>query len=445
MKLTNLIALPVISIAAIACSSVKKADVAATANPSEEIAALDQKVEEGYKGHFDVLAADDFSKTQTWLKEAKEDLRDGESQSEILGDIGYAQSYYKRASERSATRQAQIPSIIESRQKAIDAGARNFPPTQKELAKLDAEIRSDADRLAKLDSDEVADLQGNYLKLELNSIKNTQLGKAAGMIQGAKDKKAGDYAPQALKRAELDYANAENLINANRNGTDSYAAAVSKATNTADLLVAITAATKAGKVDENTASKIVMQERQIASLEGQVNAADMEAQQMNSAMAQQGQKLQAAGAAISLQQSLENARKEFSAEEAEVFQQGDKLLIRLKSMNFPSGRSDLPASALPILAKVKGVADGLAAKEVVVEGHTDSTGSAKVNSALSEKRADAIAKYLETNGIEESKIESVGYGFKKPIASNKSKEGRAQNRRVDIIITPEGTKKSQQM
>ncbi len=89
------------------------------------------------------------------------------------------------------------------------------------------------------------------------------------------------------------------------------------------------------------------------------------------------------------------------------------------------------------MAKVKGVAEGLNPKQIVIEGHTDSTGSAELNTKLSQERASSIANYLGTTGLAEQRLQSVGYGFKKPIASNKSKEGRSQNRRVDIVITPE--------
>lgn len=430
MKVYKVAAMAVMGMAAIACSSVKKADIAATANPSEEIATLDQKVEQGYRGHFDVLAEEDFAKAQSYIKEAKSDLKDNQSQKEILDDVRYATAYYDRAAARAATRREKIPGVIEAREKAINAGARKFPPTQKDLGRLDDKIRGEADALDKVDAHDVAELQAKYLTLELDAIKNTHLGAAAGRIQGAIDKKAGDDAPKALKAAQLDYANAENLIAANRNAVETYKDAVHQANVRSEILVAVLAATKGGKVDEESATKIAMQDRQIQALQGQLGAADAENQQMSST-------LQNVGAAVSLQQSLENARKEFSSDEADVFQQGDKLLIRLKSMNFPSGRSELPAEALPVLAKVKSVAEGLGPKSVVVEGHTDSTGSPKVNSKLSQQRAEAIEKYLQTNGLAEEKLSAVGYGFKKPIASNKSKEGRAQNRRVDVVITPE--------
>jgi outer membrane protein OmpA-like peptidoglycan-associated protein len=59
---------------------------------------------------------------------------------------------------------------------------------------------------------------------------------------------------------------------------------------------------------------------------------------------------------------------------------------------------------------------------------------------LSENRAQAVATYFSSNGIERGKIQAVGEGYKAPIASNKTKAGRAQNRRVDVIITPSGTR-----
>ena len=68
---------------------------------------------------------------------------------------------------------------------------------------------------------------------------------------------------------------------------------------------------------------------------------------------------------------------------------------------------------------------------VVLSGHTDSVGTEAYNQKLSEKRANAVAKALEELGVSADKITSIGYGELKPIASNKTKEGRAENRRVE--------------
>ena len=71
----------------------------------------------------------------------------------------------------------------------------------------------------------------------------------------------------------------------------------------------------------------------------------------------------------------------------------------------------------------------------MIEGHTDSFGGDKANLDLSQRRADAVMQYLLANmDIERSRIFSMGYGESKPIANNETKEGRAQNRRIDLKL-----------
>jgi len=69
--------------------------------------------------------------------------------------------------------------------------------------------------------------------------------------------------------------------------------------------------------------------------------------------------------------------------------------------------------------------------KVTIEGHTDNVGSAASNKKLSQRRADAVKKYMVSKGIDASRLEAVGFGLEKPIASNATKEGRAKNRRVE--------------
>lgn len=71
-----------------------------------------------------------------------------------------------------------------------------------------------------------------------------------------------------------------------------------------------------------------------------------------------------------------------------------------------------------------------------VMGHTDSTGSDQYNLDLSRRRAEAVANYLVSRGVSRARIETIGYGEQYPIANNSTPEGRAQNRRVEIRITP---------
>lgn len=437
MLLKTMFVLPALGLALAGCASgLKKADIPANANPSEEITRIENDINRAHAAHADILADRDLKKSKSYLKEAKEDLADGDDQEDVLESVAYSRAYLDEALNKAEARQAKIETVIDARQRAVEAGATNFSPTLVQMREMDALVRDRADELDKADAEFVTKMQRSYLDIELNAIRHAQLGQAAANIEAAKKARASRYVPAALKRAEVDYKNAENLIAANRNQPGTYEKAVAKSVHSAGLLTAILQASKGGNIDEGTATRVVMQERQIANLEGELNQAGDEAAAMGQALASQGRNLEQAGAAIKMQRSLANAQKEFSPAEAEVFQQGEKLVIRLKSMNFATGRSDVPPQALPILAKVQGVAQELNATELKVEGHTDSTGSARVNRDLSESRAESIAKYFETNGMSEEQIDSIGYGFERPIASNKSKAGRAQNRRVDIVITP---------
>jgi outer membrane protein OmpA-like peptidoglycan-associated protein len=74
------------------------------------------------------------------------------------------------------------------------------------------------------------------------------------------------------------------------------------------------------------------------------------------------------------------------------------------------------------------------ALRIEISGHTDNTGTDVINNALSQARADAVKTYLLSAGIPAARIQSKGYGSKKPKVSNDTEEGRAQNRRVEFSI-----------
>jgi len=100
----------------------------------------------------------------------------------------------------------------------------------------------------------------------------------------------------------------------------------------------------------------------------------------------------------------------------------------------PQGKAQLDKVAAEIL----GLKSNL--QHVVINGYTDSVGSDKYNLDLSDKRSKSVAKYLADKGVPKNKLFVKGMGKAKPIADNKSKEGRAKNRRVEIAITSGGTK-----
>ncbi len=112
---------------------------------------------------------------------------------------------------------------------------------------------------------------------------------------------------------------------------------------------------------------------------------------------------------------------------------GAKLI--LKGVNFETASAALTKESYAIL---DGVIPGLKDNkevELEVRGYTDSQGTASYNQKLSERRANTVMQYLINNGIEASRLRAVGYGEKDPIASNRTAEGRAQNRRIEFVRT----------
>jgi OOP family OmpA-OmpF porin len=104
----------------------------------------------------------------------------------------------------------------------------------------------------------------------------------------------------------------------------------------------------------------------------------------------------------------------------------------LAGVLFDTAKADIKASMAPVLNEVVDVLNKNKAIKVEVQGHTDSRGSKKLNQALSESRAAAVMDYLIKKGIAASRLTAEGYGFSRPMASNDTDQGRAQNRRVEL-------------
>jgi OOP family OmpA-OmpF porin len=120
---------------------------------------------------------------------------------------------------------------------------------------------------------------------------------------------------------------------------------------------------------------------------------------------------------------------------ATVDDRGCALGIVLRNVRFELNSGDLTAESMATLDQV---AASLKAREditsVAVIGHTDSTGEASYNQGLSEKRAKAVMDYLISQGVDSNVLSSKGMGETDPVADNKTSEGRAENRRVELKL-----------
>ena len=104
------------------------------------------------------------------------------------------------------------------------------------------------------------------------------------------------------------------------------------------------------------------------------------------------------------------------------------------SVLFASGKAALLPSAESSLGEVARAVGAEEDKALLVEGHTDSRGSEATNQTLAKARADAVAAYLITHGVPAERVTTAGIGSSRPVADNSSAEGRAENRRVEIVI-----------
>ena len=110
-------------------------------------------------------------------------------------------------------------------------------------------------------------------------------------------------------------------------------------------------------------------------------------------------------------------------------------VVSLSGTAFPSGKSTLTTDAKYVLAKLSGMLLAHPESKMAVEGHTDSTGSEKLNLKLSLARAEAVKTFLTEMGVPDSRMKGAkGFGPEKPVAPNDTAEGRAKNRRVEIVL-----------
>ena len=121
-------------------------------------------------------------------------------------------------------------------------------------------------------------------------------------------------------------------------------------------------------------------------------------------------------------QAAKNCQKKFQA------------LLSKNKIKFTSGGFVLAKNSHTLLNRLAQTAKGCPNQTIIISGYTDSQGSEKSNRELSEKRAQAVADYLQKMGIEKEYLISKGYGEEKPIATNRTTKGRALNRRIELTV-----------
>lgn len=404
------------------------------ADAKQEITNLELAIGNSRADNYDLLAPESYKEAKASLKKAKELEKDDKSDKEILKEVALGQAYLERAEGNLEDNKSKLEDVLAARQTAIDADAETLYPDK--LDKIDDQVREETANLEKEKDNKLkekrSDFIAGYSDLELACIKKQHLGQSKALIDDSVKKGARDLTPKTLAATNKKYQEVDLYVTQNRYKTSEIELKAADLLNDARNLSMTTAMARgiSSASPEETALRMRAEEDRLSKTQGELAAEKRTADALateNIKMTEE-QKLNAV---------YEEARTKFTKDEAEVYKQGSNLVIRLRSLEFPKSQAVLKGENFALLKKVEDVIESFDNSTVIVEGHTDSTGGKELNQNLSQERAEAVKEYLEVNTTEGiSEIESKGFGYDKPLASNKTAAGRAQNRRVDVIIEP---------
>lgn len=440
-----------------ACSSARKAQLAAADDPRQAIDEVTQIMQQAQQQQVDVLAAKQFGKGVAYLEAARLGTGQGDLKETILDNAATAKAFFEDAAKTAATKAPAATRILAARKSALDAGVRNSKLLQEQLLNIDKDLKSESKQFTRsLSAKDFARLQKQYLLLETRAVQFSQLDGARQAIRQARQNDAKDLAGQTLHTAALDFETAINTIAQSPRSPGLYQESVATAIASATLLTDVMNVILDAKgTPEHIALQIVKQKRALGELnsnvgklqanlqstrrsleekEGALKKTESELKRTEGVLKSQEEQLERASTQVRFQQAMDQARRELSQDDALVYQQGNKLVFRLKRVNFDTGTAVIPEFSKLLISKVNGIIKKLDAEKVVVQGHTDSVGSTQVNKRLSMERAKAVANYLFSfrGGY---KIQYAGYGESHPIAPNETPAGRATNRRVDLVVS----------
>lgn len=432
------------------CANLRQAKLDSGNDPAQAVAEVAKIEKAAQQDQLDVLADKAYNHGDEYLTEARQGLKDGDEKQTVIKNAAIAKAFFQDAKKISMARKADARRILDARASALSAGARDNAALVETLADIDDDLKSETKQFSRsLSPEDFSELQKRYLALEVRAVQHRQLGGAKKAIAKAKDDNATNLAPKTLRNAELDYETGMNMIAQSPRSPGDFKKSVQSALKSATQLVDVMNVIKgAPGTPEHIAVQIVQQKRALGELTSNVgrlkaNLANTKhslqekegaLKRTKGTLKNQQQQLAMASTQVKFQHAMDEARRKLPADDALVYQQGNKLVFRLKRVNFKSGTAVIPDASKPLIAKVDSIIRKLNVDKVVVQGHTDSVGSADSNKRLSTARATAVANYLYSLGGG-YKLMYVGYGESRPIASNETAEGRATNRRVDLVVS----------
>jgi outer membrane protein OmpA-like peptidoglycan-associated protein len=450
-------------------------------------AEADRALEQARTAGADLLAPAAFARGTESYAAAEADLARGRNMERIRSTLTSATKSFTEAREAAEIANVTLAAVIKTRADATNANASTF------AAELWAEASESFDSAAR--RLETGDIRGSrsradeaqalFRDAELTAIKAQYLSQTRALLAEADQARVPRLAPRTYEKARSLLAEAERELSNNRYDTDLPRSLAQQANYEARHAIYLASLIERSRAQDQTTEDLILSYEQplsdisaaadkvaqldkgiepvaaelVAYIEGlseqaaqaerdltdtRARVADLEEeirdldQRLGGVSQERVALVQRLEAEERIREQFATIENMFERDEARVSREGNRMVIRLVGLTFPSGQDVVQPNHRELLEKLKQAADVFPRSQITIEGHTDSYGGDENNLALSRRRAEAVGAFL-TNELQMPavRISSVGYGETQPIANNDTEQGRQRNRRIDVIIEPQ--------
>jgi OOP family OmpA-OmpF porin len=423
-----------------ACSTQPKiVEFRTGSDPQIELDRVGSQISIAKSRQVDVLSPKNFLAAERAQNDAIGLRVSNRPQSAVLHEIAVSEAYLKKANSVAEVTGKILEKIVEARRDAITSNAGKYFPV--EMMKADNVFKKIANRIegnGALSSEKQRDaLELSYRSIELDSIKREKLGPSKAAMEEAIREGAKKLTPETLLLTQKIFAESDAAIALNRGNTAELNRISNETAMAAERLLKMVRDAKvfAAKNPEELAKVVESNENAADQAEDSLYQAEADLAQNRNRLAEESARNNKLESKLWLEREYERTRSLFTQDEAKIYRLEGKLLLRLNGLSFASNKSVIDSDKYQLLNKVQVVLGRFEPSSVMIEGHTDALGNRTANMKLSIARARSVQSYLIANGYGVHNLISVtGYGDSRPVATNKTPKGRAQNRRIDVLI-----------
>ena len=435
MKMKIFKSAAVFAVAAIcACSSKPKTTAAidTSSNVAQELAQTRRDIDYEKSNQLGLLSPDNFKKAEAKLEDAEEGLARNGNPQKVFDNLAQSRGWLDDSRQAGQRGRVLFAEPLDARANAVTV----FDPDNRELIKADKDLKDLAENVEKnknVNEKSIRKLTAQYNEVERARIKRTQINPIEARIKQGKSMEGKKLAPRTYAIAEADFEAIDRTIKINPFDRAQVAGRIQAANKSSSEFLSVISEIKGsnGRASESVVLNNRMRDKEM--IEQQEAAAALAKQQQEESEQKLNQAHEEAERPLAIFKKLQ---QEIPAEEADIVMTSvGKIKVRVKDLQFKSNSADLSPAAAAKLTKVRSALNDINPKKILIEGHTDSIGSADKNKVLSETRAESVATVLTAgDNLKGADIETAGLGSDKPLKENKTKDGRKENRRVEITI-----------